>query len=244
MVNNFGTALNDHWYGIDVAAGRDVADIPTGTVDVFGFSGGAALLRTDAVKAVGGFPAQYFIYYEDLDTSWRLRLRGWVIRAVPTARVVHRHAVTSDPRSAMFHFHNERNRLLTAHPLRTRPGLAEPIHALPADHWVALVEKAHRPGRAGRAELPDRSPTAGRSRRCPARTAGVRAPRRDPAGPVTVDTTRIANRETSRAMTTARTPRPGQAPNRAGWHARNPHLVCAECPPSPVCSSSSQRGTR
>ncbi len=112
-VNNFGTELNDRWYGVDVDAGIPVDRIPDQVVDVFGFSGGAALMRTDAVRAVGGFPAEYFVYYEDLDTSWRLRRAGWRIRAVPAARVVHRHAATSDTRSRMFHYYNERNRLLT-----------------------------------------------------------------------------------------------------------------------------------
>jgi GT2 family glycosyltransferase len=113
VVNNTGAALNEKWYGIDVNAGKAAAEIPTRVLDVFGFCGGAALLRTAALRAVGGFPAEFFLYYEDLETSWRLRRAGWSIRTVPTARVVHRHAATTDRRSPMFHFYNERNRLLT-----------------------------------------------------------------------------------------------------------------------------------
>ncbi len=112
-VNNRGTALNADWYGIDVGAGDPVASVPPVTADVFGFCGGAALLRTNAVRAAGGFPAEFFLYYEDLDTSWRLRRAGWSIRVVPASRVRHRHAATSDRRSELFHFYNERNRLLT-----------------------------------------------------------------------------------------------------------------------------------
>lgn len=112
-VNNFGAALDEHWYGIDVGAGDDVGSVPDRVLDVFGFCGGAALLRTAAVRAVGGFPAEFFLYYEDLDTSWRLRRAGWKIRSVPAAQVLHRHAATSDKRSESFHFYNERNRLLT-----------------------------------------------------------------------------------------------------------------------------------
>ena len=112
-VNNLGVGVDEHWYGIDVGADLPVERIDPGIADVFGFCGGAALLRTAAVRAVGGFPAEFFLYYEDLDTSWRLRLAGWSIRAVPAARVVHRHAATSDRRSELFHFHNERNRLFT-----------------------------------------------------------------------------------------------------------------------------------
>ncbi len=112
-VNNIGAGVDEHWYGIDIGAGLPIERIDPVVGDVFGFCGGAALLRTASIRAVGGFPAEYFLYYEDLDTSWRLRLAGWSIRVVPAARVVHRHAATSDRRSAMFHFHNERNRLFT-----------------------------------------------------------------------------------------------------------------------------------
>jgi len=112
-VNNLGAALNAHWYGVDAAANCLVSEIGLSMSDSFGFCGGAALLRTAAIRAVGGFPASYFLYYEDLETSWRLQLAGWAVRAVPSARVLHRHGASSDPRSTMFHFHNERNRLLT-----------------------------------------------------------------------------------------------------------------------------------
>ena len=124
IVNNLGAALNKHWYGIDVAAGASVATVPSRELQVFGFCGGAALLRTAAIRAVGGFPAEFFLYYEDLDTSWRLRRAGWTIASVPSAVVEHRHAATSDKRSELFHFHNERNRLLTL--IRCAPLLVAP----------------------------------------------------------------------------------------------------------------------
>lgn len=124
-VNNFGAGLTERWYGIDVGAGEPVATVPSRVLDVFGFCGGAVLLRTAAVRAVGGFPAEFFLYYEDLDTSWRLRRAGWMIRAVPGAVVVHRHGATADQRSALFHFYNERNRLLTL--IRCAPPVVAPV---------------------------------------------------------------------------------------------------------------------
>ncbi|NYH79393.1 hypothetical protein FHR84_002727 [Actinopolyspora biskrensis] len=78
---------------------------------VFGFCGGAALLRTTALRAVGGVPAAFFCYYEDTDTSWRLRLAGHGI--VPTdASCAHSLGASSEHGSARFHRWNERNRLL------------------------------------------------------------------------------------------------------------------------------------
>jgi len=111
-VNNAGGALLPDGYGYDRGLG-DPDDGQWDTAeDVEAFSGGAVLLRMDAVRAVGGFPARFFLYYEDTDTSVRLRRAGWRIRYVPEARVVHLHGASSDLSSARFHFFNERNRLL------------------------------------------------------------------------------------------------------------------------------------
>jgi GT2 family glycosyltransferase len=111
-VNNAGVVLLPTLYGTDRAGGGDPAHVAE-PVEVFGFSGGAALLRRAAALAVGGFPVRFFLYYEDTDLSWRLRLAGWSIRYEPSAVVHHRHAASSDVSSALFAFHNERNRLLT-----------------------------------------------------------------------------------------------------------------------------------
>ncbi len=152
-VNNRGSALNADWYGIDVSAGESVAAMPDRITDVFGFCGGAVLLRTAAVRAVGGFPAEFFLYYEDLDTSWRLRRAGWAIRSVPAARVRHRHAATSDRRSEMFHFYNERNRLLTL--IRCAPPLVAPVQFVRFLLTTASITVRIMAGRLLRRSVPD-----------------------------------------------------------------------------------------
>lgn len=98
-----GVALTSDGYGKDVVlAGREV----------FGFCGGAALLRTSELRAAGGVPAGFFCYYEDTDTAWRLRLAGHRVISVGPARVRHRHGASTRPGSPLFHRWNERNRLL------------------------------------------------------------------------------------------------------------------------------------
>jgi GT2 family glycosyltransferase len=99
---SFGVRLTRLGYGADV----------TEPGEVFGFCGGAALLRTSALTAVGGVPGEFFCYYEDTDTSFRLRLAGWMIVSVPAARVTHLHGASSVHGSQVFHLWNERNRLL------------------------------------------------------------------------------------------------------------------------------------
>jgi GT2 family glycosyltransferase len=100
-VTSTGVALTRIGYGRDT----------TGRLP-FGFCGGAALLRTDALRAVGGVPGSLFCYYEDTDTSWRLRLSGHQIVAVPGARVRHVGGASAQHGTPTFHRWNERNRLL------------------------------------------------------------------------------------------------------------------------------------
>ncbi|CRK59741.1 glycosyl transferase, family 2 [Alloactinosynnema sp. L-07] len=100
-VQSVGVRLTADGHGADATAGP-----------VFGFCGGAALVRAAVLAQVGGVPGEYFCYYEDTDTSWRLRLAGWSVVAVPVD-VVHLHGASTAPGSRDFHLWNERNRLLT-----------------------------------------------------------------------------------------------------------------------------------
>lgn len=100
-----GTGLTSDGHGFDVVLSR--------AGEVFGFCGGAALVRTAALRAVGGVPAEFFCYYEDTEPSWRLRLAGWKVLTEPLAQAVHQHGASTGIGSPRFHRWNERNRLLT-----------------------------------------------------------------------------------------------------------------------------------
>ncbi len=58
--------------------------------EVFSACAGAALYRSDAVRAAGGFDERFGTYLEDVDLGLRLRLAGWQCRWEP--RAVARHA--------------------------------------------------------------------------------------------------------------------------------------------------------
>ncbi len=60
------------------------------TLETHWVSGAAALFRREAFAEAGGYDARIFLYGEDVDLSWRLRARGWTLRYVPKAGVVHR----------------------------------------------------------------------------------------------------------------------------------------------------------
>ncbi len=54
------------------------------------------LIRTSAVRAVGGFDPEYFpLYCDDVDFAWRVRLAGFRVLHVPRAAIFHDKRITS-----------------------------------------------------------------------------------------------------------------------------------------------------
>jgi hypothetical protein len=59
--------------------------------EVFGASASSAFYRADVLRAVGGFPADFGAYFEDVDLAFRLNRAGYRVRYEPAARVDHEH---------------------------------------------------------------------------------------------------------------------------------------------------------
>lgn len=63
------------------------------TEEVFGISGALALYRMSALDDITArgeyFDEDFFVYKEDIDVAWRLRLRGWAALYVPRAKAYH-----------------------------------------------------------------------------------------------------------------------------------------------------------
>ncbi|HEY8284616.1 MAG TPA: glycosyltransferase family 2 protein [Chloroflexota bacterium] len=57
--------------------------------------GAALALRRTAFDAVGGFDESFFMYSEEIDLCYRLRLHGWQTHFVPDARIVHAGAAST-----------------------------------------------------------------------------------------------------------------------------------------------------
>ena len=53
------------------------------------FSAACVLLRRTAFEAVGGFDERFFMYFEDVDLSRRIRLAGWRLASVDDAVAYH-----------------------------------------------------------------------------------------------------------------------------------------------------------
>jgi GT2 family glycosyltransferase len=103
-----GGWLEASGYGHDLTAGGDApAEVAYGC-------GAALALRVAAVREVGGMDPRYFLYYEDVDLSWRLWLAGYRVVYAPDAVVTHQRSATTGGGASLLHtFHTERNRLAT-----------------------------------------------------------------------------------------------------------------------------------
>lgn len=183
LLNSAGGLVYADGYGADRGFGDD-PDRWAEPADVFAFCGTAVALRTAALAAVGTFDEEFFLYYEDTDLSWRLRLAGWRLRYAPAAVTEHLHAASSGAASPLFVFSNDRNRLLMLTKCATAPRAARAV----GRYLLTTASMSVRDLRAGRpgARLPLRLrvlasyarllPVALRHRRRIGRTAVV--PRR------------------------------------------------------------------
>jgi GT2 family glycosyltransferase len=86
--------------------------------------GAVLAIRRSAFDAVGGFDESFFMYYEEIDLSYRLAAAGWEVHFAPVTDVVHAGgASTSQRRSAMSiahyrsaeHFHQKHYQGLHLH---------------------------------------------------------------------------------------------------------------------------------
>lgn len=68
---------------------RDAEAAPEGPCSTEFLSGAVMLVRSDALRALGGFDPAFFLYYEDDDFCLRLRRAGHAIVLVPAAEAEH-----------------------------------------------------------------------------------------------------------------------------------------------------------
>jgi len=99
--------------------------------DIVAASGGAVLLRVDALRRIGLFDADYFAYFEDVDLGVRLWESGYRVVYCPDAEVTHHFSSTLGDESfgKLLLVHGNRWRFLLKHfplglLLRLRPIIA------------------------------------------------------------------------------------------------------------------------
>jgi len=136
-------------------------------------SGAALLVRRSAWETVGGMTEAMFLYHDDVDLAWRVRLAGWTVRFVPRAAVVHDYDFD---KGTTKWFYLERNRawtVLTGYAARTLVLLAPLLLATE----LAILVRAAREGWLGE-KLRAYAAVVGGARAIAARRREVQATRR------------------------------------------------------------------
>jgi GT2 family glycosyltransferase len=128
-------SAGDAWRGTSaykLLRERPVSDLPASPYEVFAPPGAAPLCRRAVMEELGGYDERFFLYYEDVDLSWRARLAGYRALVVPGARVVHLGGASSRDNRSRASFHIARNSLWCA------------VRCPPEVHPRALVRASRR----------------------------------------------------------------------------------------------------
>ncbi len=112
IVNSTGLELYSDGRAGDRDLRRNGYEINRPGGEVFGGCGAGLLLRRAMIQQLGGFDADLFMYYEDLELSWRARRNGWRFVYAPAARVHHASGGSIGVASPMQTRFVERNRTI------------------------------------------------------------------------------------------------------------------------------------
>lgn len=98
-------------WGLPAPRGRgmDTGSASNKSEYIFGATGGAYLARTEMYDNVGYYDRSMFMYYEDVDLSFRAQLSGYRIRYVPDAIVYHKRGASSETIPGLVTYHTFKN---------------------------------------------------------------------------------------------------------------------------------------
>ena len=84
-------------WGLPGPRNRDepIENAPSKPGEVFGATGGGAIYRAAMFDDIDMFDEDFFMYYEDVDLSFRAQLAGWKVRFTPKAIAYHKVGASS-----------------------------------------------------------------------------------------------------------------------------------------------------
>ena len=107
-VNSLGNSIHYLGFGFS-SGGYQKFDGNLEPKEIAYASGAAVLFKKEALEKVGLFDPDFFMYHEDLDLGWRLRMAGYKILVVPSAVIFHKYQFS---KSIQKYYFMERNRLI------------------------------------------------------------------------------------------------------------------------------------
>lgn len=130
-IDTIGSFWTKTGFVIHRASLKEEAERPEGVQEIFAGAGGAILVRKEPFMRLGGFDADYLIYAEDVDLSWRFWLAGLRVVIVNSSIIYHAGGRTTKRLPPEFViFHTFKNRLCTLLKNSTVGSLAQtgPLH--------------------------------------------------------------------------------------------------------------------
>ncbi len=112
-------------------------------------TGACLALSVDLYRRIGGMDDHYFLYWEDVDLSYRVRRAGGSLMIRHDLTVVHDEGGTQGPRlgrakSELYYYFNCRNRLVFASDHLPKKDLARWITQTPSASWAILMQGGRR----------------------------------------------------------------------------------------------------
>ncbi len=128
-INAAGQNLNKSGLGFNRWLGKPRAIAGDEPSQVTGLHGAAFVIRRELLERLGGWDESGFLYFEDVELSWLLRIAGREIWCVPASTVVHDYHLSMFPHKLFLLERNRRRMLLADLRLGTRLAIS-PLLAL------------------------------------------------------------------------------------------------------------------
>jgi GT2 family glycosyltransferase len=128
-INAAGQNLNKTGLGFNRWLGKSRETAGDDSFLLTGLHGAAFLIRRDLLERLGGWDESGFLYYEDVELSWLLRIAGSEIWCVPDSTVIHDYHLSMFPHKLFLLERNRWKMLLADLRLPTRLAIS-PLLAL------------------------------------------------------------------------------------------------------------------
>ena len=96
-INAAGQDIHITGLGFNKGLGRPLAEAGRNAFPISGIQGGAFVVRRSILELTGGMDARGFLYHEDVNLSWLLRLMGLELYCVPESLVRHDYFLSMYP---------------------------------------------------------------------------------------------------------------------------------------------------
>lgn len=108
-----GGFLNTYGLAVERGAGEEDRGQYDRVDDIFFAKGAAAIFRKKLFDYFEGFDPDYFIYHEEADLCWKIRLGGYRIVFVPNSVIYHFGGASARRADILVMFNQEKNRMCT-----------------------------------------------------------------------------------------------------------------------------------